>query len=166
MCTIFQAQTELIGHKIQDINTARNDLNEVNSNMNSLLTSASCDEVSFINLVSSLEMDIKKQVGVAKEAMHELDYQALQFNATDFTSEFAQQLSTWSVTTNEKVLFDLILILILLRVFNLDRLSSLSLTLPSLFITASFIHCFDPFKKKKRCEGVSLEKVCKLIGCV
>jgi hypothetical protein len=109
MCTIFQAQTELIGHKIQDISTARNDLTKVNSNMNSLLTSASCDEVSFINLASSLEMDIKKQVGVAKEAMQELGYQTLQFNATDFTSEFAQQLSTWSVTTKQKVRVSLVL---------------------------------------------------------
>jgi flagellar biosynthesis chaperone FliJ len=102
-CTIVQAQAEIIDHKLQHISTARNDLTEVNSNMNSLLTSASCDEVSFINLVSSLEMDIKKQVGVAKEAMQELDYQTLQFNATDFTSAFAQQLSTWSVTTKQKV---------------------------------------------------------------
>jgi hypothetical protein len=88
---------------MQDIDTARNDLTDVNSNMNSLLTCASCDKVGFINLVSSLEMDINKQVGVAKEAMQELEYQALQFNATDFTSEFTQQLSTWSVTTKQKV---------------------------------------------------------------
>ncbi len=103
MCALVQAQSEIINHKMQDIGTARNDLTEVNSNMNSLLTSASCDEVSFINLVSSLEMDIEKQVGVAKEAMQELGYQTLQFNATDFTSAFTQQLSTWSVTTKQKV---------------------------------------------------------------
>jgi hypothetical protein len=157
MCTIFQAQTELIGHKIQDISTARNDLTKVNSNMNSLLTSASCDEVSFINLASSLEMDIKKEVGVAKEAMQELDYQTLQFNATDFTSE---QLSTWSVTNKEKVLFDLIL----LRVSNL-YLSLISIALSSishLFLVPSFF--VSTHLKKKRCNGVSLEKVCKLFG--
>jgi hypothetical protein len=137
VCTIFQAQTELIGHKIQDISTARNDLTEVNSNMNSLLTSASCDEVSFINLASSLEMIFKKEVGVAKEAMQELDYQTLQFNATDFTSE---QLSTWSVTNKGKVLFDLIL----LRVLNFYLLSSLSLSLPSLTCSLFLHSLFRP----------------------
>jgi hypothetical protein len=101
MCVIVQAQSEIIDHKMQDVDAARNDLTEVNSNMNSLLTS--CDEVSFINLVSSLEMDINKQVGVAKEAMQELGYQTLQFKTFDFTSEFTQQLSTWSVTTKQKV---------------------------------------------------------------
>jgi hypothetical protein len=102
--TLVQAQSDIIDHNIQVIETTRKDLTEVNSNMNSLLTSTSCDEVSFLNLASSLEMDINKQVGVAKEAMQELDYQTIQFNATDFTSDFTQQLSTWSVSTKQKVL--------------------------------------------------------------
>jgi uncharacterized protein YpuA (DUF1002 family) len=100
---LFKAQSDMVKHKMQDIDTARNDLTEVNSNMNSLLTSASCDKVSFINLVSSLEIDINKQVGMAKEAMQELEYQALQFNATNFTRELTDLLSAWSVTTKQKV---------------------------------------------------------------
>jgi hypothetical protein len=104
VCTLVQAQSDIIDHIKQVIDTARQGLTEINSNMNSLLTSTSCDEVSFLNLAPSLEMDIKKQVGVAKEAMQELAYQTIQFNATDFTSDFTQQLSTWSVTTKQKVL--------------------------------------------------------------
>jgi hypothetical protein len=104
MCTLVQAQYDIIDHNMQAIQTARKDLTEVNSNVCSLLTSGFCDEVSFTKLAPSLEMDIAKQVGVAKGAIQQIDYETIQFNATDFTGEFTQQLSTWSVTTKQKVI--------------------------------------------------------------